>query len=328
LKLWKYEATPLRPDDIHIKITHCGICHSDIHTLDSGWGPTKYPVIVGHEIVGEVTELGSGVTKFKIGDRVGVGPQCSSCHLCVNCKVGKEQFCKSSVYTYNSTYPDGGLTYGGYAEAIRVPQQFAIAIPDGLLSSEVAPLLCAGNTVFTPLKKHMTPGCRVGVIGIGGLGHLAVQFASKLGALDVTAITSSNKKVADAFKLGATKSLQSSDAQAMKDAIRSLDLIICTVGSHEIDWDGYIKLLDVGGKLIVVGLPEEKIKVNLANLIYNGTSITGTIIGSPSDLEAMLEFAVKHDVKPWVQVCPMSEVNEALTKVRDNDVKFRYVLEN
>jgi alcohol dehydrogenase (NADP+) len=328
LKLWEYEAHPLRPTDIHIKISHCGICHSDIHTLDSGWGPTKYPVIVGHEIVGEITEVGSEVTKFKVGDRVGVGAQCSSCHKCHHCEIGAENVCTAGVFTYNSVHPDGGIAYGGYAKAVRVPFQFAFKIPQGLSSAEAAPLLCAGVTVFAPLKRHMTPGCRVGVIGIGGLGHLGIQFASKLGASEVVAISTSSKKEADAKALGADRMLISNDQLQMKANFRALDVVLCTANSTDMPWESYLSLIAPGGKLIIVGIPEDKIKLNIAALIFAQVTMVGSLIGSTNEIEEMLAFADKRKVSPWIEKMPMSKVNEALARVRKNDVRFRFVLEN
>lgn len=213
-----------------------------------------YPVITGHEIVGKVSKVGAkAASLFKVGDRVGVGAQCSSCHLCPECRVSSENLCPKRIFTYNATYPSGKIAYGGYAEKVRVPAAFALKVPDALDSAEAAPLFCAGVTVFAPLKKHMTPGCSVGVIGIGGLGHLAVQFAKALGAHDVVAITSSESKQKDALALGATKIVNSRDANSMKNAVQSVDLMICTVSSHDVDWGAYISLVKNNGKFCVVG---------------------------------------------------------------------------
>jgi D-arabinose 1-dehydrogenase-like Zn-dependent alcohol dehydrogenase len=328
LELWEYEAAPLRPTDIHIEISHCGICHSDIHTLDSGWGPTDYPVIVGHEIVGIVTEVGPEVSRFKVGDRVGIGAQSGSCHRCKECRTSTENCCKKGVFTYNAQYPDGHKAYGGYAAAWRGPSEFAFKIPDSLPSAEAAPLLCAGVTVFAPLKRHMKPACTVGVVGIGGLGHLALQFAKALGSSQVTAITSTARKAKDAVALGADRILESSNPEQMAAARGSIDLIICTVSSHQIVWESYLSLLSTNGKLVILGVPEQPITLNVAALIFSQVSMVGSLIGSPAEIEEMLEFAAKKKVLPWIQKAPMSQVNEALTNVRNNNVRFRYVLEN
>ena len=380
LEEWSYEAWPIENDDIEIEITHCGkslffclflvilslfkltlmtiriegICHSDIHTLDSGWGEAKYPVITGHEIVGKVSKVGPKATsQFKVGDRVGVGAQCSSCHQCSDCKSSAENLCGNRIFTYNATYPNGKIAYGGYADKVRVPAPFALKVPDSLESADAAPLFCAGVTVFAPLKRHMTPGCTVGVIGIGGLGHLAIQFAKALGAHDVVAITSSESKQKDALKLGATKIVNSRDAQAMKDAAKSVDLIICTVCSHEVNWGSYISLVKNYGTFCVVGgislhssinyissldlilplsnpplVPEDNISLPLGSLIFPQVSLVGSIIGSPRDIQEMLDCAAKFGVKPWIEKTPMNKVNEAIARVRKNDIKFRFVLEN
>ena len=328
LEKWSYTPPPLSANNVLIAISHCGICGSDIHTIDSGWGPANYPVIVGHEIIGTVAALGSNVTNLQIGDRVGVGAQCNSCHQCATCNSGNENVCPKSTFTYNSKHPEGHPSYGGYADQVIVPAPFVFQIPTEISSAEAAPLLCAGVTVYSPLKKYMGPSSRVGVVGIGGLGHLALQFAKALGASQVVAITSSAKKVVDLTKLGATKVLVSSDADAMAKGKRTLDLIICTANQFDINWEGYLSLLDVNGKMVILGVPEQKVHLSLSSLIYAQVSLVGSLIGAPHVIQEMLEFAAKSGVRPWIQVAPMAQVNESIAKVRANNVKYRFVLEN
>ncbi|KNE62870.1 chlorophyll synthesis pathway, bchC [Allomyces macrogynus ATCC 38327] len=273
--------------------------HSDVHTLDEGWGPTKYPIIVGHEIVGLVTAVGPHVKHLTVGDRVG-----------------------------NSTHPEGHIAYGGYAEAVRVPAEYAFKIPDELPSDVAAPLLCAGVTVFAPLKRHWTPNARVGVVGIGGLGHLAIQFAHALGATEVVALSTSDRKRKDAEALGASKFVTLKAPEDYAAHASSLDLIICTASSVLMNYDLYLSLLDVGGKFVVVGLPEDSVQINFASLILRQRSIVGSMIGARADIEEMLEFAAKKKVHPWIEKVPMAEVNTAIARLRKGDVSYRFVLEN
>ncbi|KAI9184421.1 hypothetical protein H9P43_003474 [Blastocladiella emersonii ATCC 22665] len=325
-----YDAPALGPNDVDIQVTHCGVCHSDLSTLDQGWGPSKFPLIVGHEVVGVVAAVGSNVTHLKVGDRAGIGAQCGSCHSCSSCINGVHQVCNQGVYTYNSPndHPNGRVAYGGYAEAIRAPAEFAFKIPDGLDSAKAAPLLCAGITVYAPLKRYMTPGARVGVVGIGGLGHLAVQFAKALGASEVVALSTSTRKQKDAAALGATKFVVLDSPAAFQANAESLDVILCTACSHEMPWDAYISLVAPGGKFVVVGIPEDSISINLASLIIRQRALIGSLIGSRGEIMEMLEFASKTGVAPWIEKMPMSEVNTAVARLRKNDVSYRFVLEN
>ncbi|KNE62865.1 hypothetical protein AMAG_08042, partial [Allomyces macrogynus ATCC 38327] len=325
---WTYDAAPLGSDDVEIEISHCGVCHSDLHTLDEGWGPTTFPVIVGHEIVGRISAVGPHVKHLSVGDRVGVGAQCGACLHCQKCVRGRDNVCPKAVFTYNATHPEGHAAYGGYAEAVRVPAAYAIKLPESLPSDVAAPLLCAGITVFAPLKKHWVPNARVGVVGIGGLGHLAIQFARALGATEVVALSTSDRKRKDAEALGATHFVTLKSADDFKAHAESLDLIVCTASSHDMDWDSYFELLDAGGKFIVVGIPEAPISLSLDKLIFAERSLVGSLIGARGDIVEMLEFATKHNVRPWIEKMPMKDVNTAITRLRKGDVSYRFVLEN
>ncbi|ORZ35614.1 putative mannitol dehydrogenase [Catenaria anguillulae PL171] len=323
-----YDAPALGADDVHIEISHCGVCHSDIHTLDEGWGPTAYPCIVGHEIVGTVQAIGEHVTHLAVGDRVGVGAQCGACSRCSTCLHGKDNLCGHGVFTYNATHPSGRVAYGGYAQAVRVPGDYAFKLPADLPSDVAAPLLCAGVTVFAPLKRHMFPGARVGVVGIGGLGHLAVQFAKALGASEVVGLSTSDRKAKDAAALGATKFVVLNSPEAFAANSNTLDIILCTASHHDMPWDAYVNLLDAEGKFIVVGLPEDSIKINLASVIFRQRSIVGSLIGAKNEIVDMLDFAAKHKVRPWIETMPMTEVNTAIARLRKGDVTYRFVLKN
>ncbi|KAI9291342.1 GroES-like protein [Neoconidiobolus thromboides FSU 785] len=326
-----YDPAPLQPNDIEIKISHCGICGSDIHTLDSGWGPTNYPVIVGHEIVGEITAVGPEVKGFKVGDRVGVGAQCAACmkETCKACKVKREAHCPKIAGTYNSKRSiDGSKTYGGYAEAIRVQQDFAFHIPEGIPSDKAAPLLCAGTTVFTPMLRHgFKKGDRVGVIGIGGLGHLAIQFANKLGC-EVYALSHSHSKEEDAKKMGAVHFIAYSNEEESKKIKNTLDFLIVTSNSKDAQWNLFASWMDFDGKIIVLAVPEADILISPFALIMNNVSVTGSSIGSPYEIKKMLEFAAEHKVYPWIESYPMDKCNEGVQLVRDGKVRYRVVLEN
>lgn len=330
---WAYHPRKLGEEDVEVKISHCGICASDLHTAFQEWGPVELPVVVGHEIVGVVTAAGSK-SSLKVGDRVGVGAQVFSClnrhnENCSRCKADHTPHCTKGVLTYHSKYVDGEVSKGGYADRIRVDSNFAFKLPENLESANAAPLLCAGITVYTPLKQHnVTKGTRVGVIGIGGLGHLAVQFAHKLGA-DVTAIGTSKSKADLAKKLGASHYVDSSDPESIKKAAQSLDLIICTANANGMPWDQYFSLLDFQGTLVILGVPPEgKLPVSTRGLIFSKWNVTGSLIGGPETIKEMLQFAADNKVTAMIEELPMAKVNEGIQKVKDNNVKFRVVLKN
>nr|CCA26192.1 mannitol dehydrogenase putative [Albugo laibachii Nc14] len=334
MKPWSYESRPLGPEDIEIEITHCGICGSDIHTIDSGWGATNYPLVPGHEIVGKVTEVGPDVNKFKVGDRVGVGAQVWAClnkdasKSCHECKVGMDALCSSIVATYNGKYRDGSLSYGGYADYVCVIQDYAFTIPENIPSDEAAPLLCAGATVYTPLKHEgVESGDRVGVVGIGGLGHLAIQFIAALGAIPV-AFSRSSSKEKEVRALGAQEFIATDDKSQVESASRSLDYLLITADANGMPYDQYLGFLRPRGTCIMLGIPNDNITFRALSLISPAVRLVGSLIGSINDIKEMLEVASVKNVRPVIQKMPMKQVNDGIALVRSGKVRYRVVLEN
>lgn len=300
-------------------------------------GPTDYPCCVGHEIVGTAVRVGSQVKDIKVGDRVGVGAQSDSCKNvdgdCEECANHTEQYCRNQgmVGTYNGRYTNGGKSYGGYATYNRVPGHFVIKIPDGISNAEAAPMLCAGATTYVPLKNFgCGPGKRVGIIGLGGLGHFGLLWAKALGADYTVVIGRSESKREDALKLGADKYVATNDDKDwVKENARSVDLLVSSVSSSKMPLADYLSLLRVGGTLIQVGIPEDgPLQVPAISLVWSGVSIGGSLIGSPSEIREMFELAERKQVKPWIQVRPMSEANEAIVEMEEGKARYRYVLEN
>ncbi|KAF1911526.1 chaperonin 10-like protein [Ampelomyces quisqualis] len=328
-----FTPKPFAPTDIDIQISHCGICGSDIHTLRSGWKNTHYPVCVGHEIVGRIVRLGSSVTHLRLGDRVGVGAQAHSClePSCDECSGGKEQYCTNMVATYNARYPDGSWSMGGYALHVRVPAHFAVKIPAGIASVHAAPMMCGGLTVYAPLIHNGAgPGKKVGIVGLGGLGHFGILFAKALGCDKVVAISRRRNKVEDAEAMGATGYIATSeDDKWARNHSRSLDLIISTVSSPDMPLESYLRLLRTGGQFIQVGAPEDKLPQMAAfGLIGKGCKIGGSQIGSPKEIEDMLKFAAEKGLKPWVQTRGMKEANKSVVEMEEGKARYRYVLVN
>jgi len=332
-----FTPKPFTESDIDIKITHCGICGTDIHTLRSGWGPTHYPVCVGHEIVGHVVRRGSSPSarRFQIGDRAGVGAQAASCLQadCDECSSGMEQHCgRAFVGTYNGLYKEHKYwSMGGYADYVRVPAHFAVRIPDRLRSLDAAPMMCGGITVYAPLKRNGAgPGKRVGIVGLGGLGHFGVLFAKALGCDYVAAISRRRDKAADAMAMGADEFIATSeDEKWERKHSRSLDLIISTVSSPDMPFSGYLRLLRTNGQFIQVGAPEGNMPAIAAfALIAKGCKVGGSQIGSPAEIEEMLAFATEKGVSPWVQARPMREANESVVEMEDGKARYRFVLVN
>ncbi|KAF7133957.1 hypothetical protein CNMCM5793_005483 [Aspergillus hiratsukae] len=344
-----FTPKPFTETDIEVKVSHCGICGTDIHTLRSGWGPTDYPCVVGHEIIGTVVRIGSAVPTLpssrgsaasaasrciKLGDRVGIGAQSASCLRadCAECADGHENYCPRIVGTYNSRYPDKNKAYGGFAEFWRGPAHFAFRIPDSLPSAAAAPLLCGGVTVFAPLRKYGAgPGKAVGIIGIGGLGHMGILFAKALECERVVAISRSSSKRGDAVQgLGADAFIATDEeANWARTHARSLDLIICTVDAADMPLGRYLRLLKVDGTFVQVGAPEAPLPPLMAwSLIQKGVKVTGSNIGSPDDIRSMLCLAAEKKVLPWVQERPMREINAALADMDAGKARYRYVLSN
>ena len=317
---YKYTVGALEATDIQIEITHCGVCHSDIHLIDNDWGVSQYPFIPGHEIIGTVSAIGSSVRALRVGQRVGVGWQSNSCGVCEWCLKGRENLCAKMEATCVHRN-------GGYADSVRVNERFAILIPDALTSENAAPLLCGGITVYTPIRMAgVNPSSRVGVIGIGGLGHLALQFAKVFGA-EVTAFSTSPNKEEEARVLGAHNFVNTQDSNALKNLAGSFDLLLSTINAN-LDWAPYIDALRPDGKLWFVGVPPAPIAVNALSLISSNKSIHGSPIGSPSQLREMIDVAARHGVKAITELFPMSKANEAVTRVKVNKVRYRAVLHN
>lgn len=328
LKPMTFERRDLRPDDVAIKITYAGICHSDLHTARNDWGGTKYPNIPGHEIVGKVTAVGSDVTAHQVGDTVAVGCMVDSCMACDQCTAGWEVFCREGcTQTYNS--PDrhsGEITKGGYTDHIVVRDHFVCKVPAGMDEAKVAPLLCAGITTYSPLRQYnVGKGTRMGVIGLGGLGHMGVKLGAAMGA-HVTMITTTPEKGEDARKLGAHDVIVSTDAEAMKKAAVSFDFLLNTVPvSHEID--GYLQLLDRSGRMVIVGALTPMPGFTGINIIWYNRAVGGSAIGGIPETQEMLDFCAEHDIYPDCEMIAMNEVNDAYERLLKNDVRYRFVID-
>lgn len=318
LRPFTYEPAPLRPHEIEVAITHCGLCHSDLHLIDDDWGDSEFPLVPGHEIVGTVSALGEYAAGFESGQRVGIGWQCGSCMRCDWCVQGEEACC-----------PDQQATcvghHGGFADRVRVDSRFAYALPDTMRSEHAAPLLCAGHTVYTPLHRYARPNHTIGVIGIGGLGHLALQFAHALGCR-VVAFSSSPSKELEARRFGAHEFIVTSDRARLRAAASTCDLILNTV-SAPIDWPDCMAVLRPKGTLVILGGPPGDIRVPVNSLIDGDRGIRGSATGSRHTMREMLRFAARHNIAPKVETMPMSEANAALDRLRENKPRFRIVLE-
>jgi alcohol dehydrogenase (NADP+) len=315
-------------NDVQIEILFCGVCHSDVHTVRNEWHGTTYPCVPGHEIVGRVIKVGANVEKFKVGDTVGVGCLVDSCGVCENCQDHLEQFCdEGAIFTYNS--PDkhnGGMTFGGYAECIVVDEAFVLSIPENLDLAATAPLLCAGITTFSPLRHYgVTTGQKVGVIGLGGLGHMGVKLAKAMGA-HVVVFTTSINKVQDALRLGADEVVHSKDEEAMKKHLNSFHFILDTVGAKH-DINAYLVLLKRDGTLTQVGVAPEPFEVDVSNLIFGRRSFSGSLIGGLKETQEMLDFCGLHQITSDIELIPIQIVNEAYDRLVKGDVKFRFVID-
>src|SRR5213596_1367363 len=318
------------PEDVEIEILFCGICHSDLHSVRNEWSEfmaTNYPIVPGHEIVGRVTRVGSAVTKFKAGDVAAVGCMVDSDGTCPQCKAGLEQFCPNMILTFNS--PDkhlGGVTYGGYSESIVVDERFVLRVPSNLKLAATAPLLCAGITTYSPMHHWgVTKGKKVGVVGLGGLGHMAVKFAHALGAHVVVFTTSPHKKD-DALRLGADEVVVSRNTDEMNKHVGSFDFILDAVSADH-DINAYINLLGVNGNLTLVGAPAKPLGVVAFSLIGRRRSLSGSMIGGIAETQEVLDFCGAHNITADVEVIPIHKVNEAYERLLKSDVKYRFSID-
>jgi len=317
---YKYDPGELGAQEVEIKISHCAVCHSDLHLISNDWGISQYPFIPGHEIIGKVTATGVNVKTLEIGQRVGVGWQSNSCGLCEWCSQGMENLCPTAEATCVRRN-------GGYGQAVRVNARFAIPIPDAISSAGAAPLLCGGITVYNPLRSHgVNPSSRVGIVGIGGLGHIALQFAKVFGA-EVTAFSTSEAKEKEARELGAHHFVNTRESKAMREVAGKLDFILTTINADQ-DWMSYIQALRPTGTLCFVGVPPSPISIQAFPLISGIRTITGSPIGSPHRLREMIDVAARHGIEATTEAFPMAKVNEAIEKVKKNKVRYRAVLVN
>ncbi|MEU3730523.1 NAD(P)-dependent alcohol dehydrogenase [Streptomyces sp. NPDC033538] len=321
------ERREVREHDVLIDIKFAGICHSDIHQVQEGWGEAIFPMVPGHEIAGIVSEVGPGVTKYAVGDRVGVGCMVDSCGKCDNCEAGQEQYCASgNIGTYNAVGKDGEPTYGGYSEKIVVDENFVLGIPEGIALDEAAPLLCAGITTYSPLRHwNAGPGKKVAVVGMGGLGHMGVKIAHAMGA-EVTVLSQSLRKKDDGLKLGADHYYATSDPATFEQLAGTFDLIVSTV-SAPLDFGAYLGLLKTDGALVNVGAPEEPVSLNLFTLLGGRKTLAGSMIGGIRETQEMLDFCAEHGIGAEIELIAASEVNKAYERVLASDVRYRFVID-
>jgi uncharacterized zinc-type alcohol dehydrogenase-like protein len=314
--------------DVEIDILFCGVCHSDLHMVRNEWHNTAYPIVPGHEIVGKVTKVGNQVTKFKVGDLAAVGCLVDSCRECEHCREGLEQYCeKGSVLTYNGPDKHLGIqTFGGYSESIIVDQEFVLRVPENLDLAATAPLLCAGITTYSPLRHwKVGPGKRVGIVGIGGLGHMGIKLAKAMGA-HVVVFTTSESKTADAKRLGADEVVLTKDPEQMNRYNGSLHLILDTVSaSHDIN--SYLQLLKVDGTLVLVGAPEKPLPIAAFSLIPQRKSFAGSTIGGIAETQEMLDFCSKHNITADIELISINQINEAYERLLKSDVQYRFVID-
>lgn len=328
LSPFSFERRELKESDILIDILYCGVCHSDIHQVRNEWNNGIYPMVPGHEIVGKVTQIGNQVTKFQVGDIAAVGCLVDSCRTCSGCQEGLEQYCVNGfVPTYNGYEKDNKtITFGGYSDCVVVDDHFALKVTGDLELSQVAPLLCAGITTYSPLRHWGAgPGKKVGIIGLGGLGHMALKFAYSFGAEVVLFTTSPNKKE-DALRLGASQVINSKNQKEMDAHLNSLDLIINTV-SASIDLNPYLELLHRDGTLVLLGVPDKSAELQAMSLIFKRRSIAGSLVGGLPETQEMLNYCVKHNITSDVEVISIDQINHAYERMIQGDVKYRFVID-
>ena len=321
------ERRDLGPNDVSIDIAFAGICHSDIHTARDEWGGTRFPVVPGHEIAGTVAAVGESVTRYAVGDRVGVGCFVDSCRECEPCRLGEEQYCeRGNVGTYNAVGRDGSPTHGGYSTSIVVDENYVLRIPDGIALDEAAPLLCAGITLYSPLRHWGAgPGKKVAIVGLGGLGHVGVKIAHALGA-EVTVLSQSLKKMEDGLRLGADHYHATSDPQTFRELRNTYDLILNTVSAN-LPIGKYLGMLALDGTLVELGLPEHPIEVPAGALIGKRRSFAGSMIGGIAQTQEMLDFCAEHGIGAEIEVISADRINEAYDRVVASDVRYRFVID-
>ncbi|HSL13081.1 MAG TPA: NAD(P)-dependent alcohol dehydrogenase, partial [Nitrososphaeraceae archaeon] len=324
---FSFERRDLLDHDVVIDIQYCGICHTDIHQVKNEWGRSNYPMVPGHEIVGNISQVGSQVTRFKIGDKVGVGCFVDSCRNCDACSKGLEQYCNNVLTTYNGIEKDGKTpTQGGYSNKIIVDEIYVLRMPDNLRPERAAPLLCAGITLYSPLMKWKAgPGKKVAIIGLGGLGHIGVKIAHALGS-EVTVLSHSLKKQQDAKKMGADNFYATSDPKTFEKLEGYFDIMINTV-STDINLNQYLNLLKLDGTMVVVGVPEKDTQINAYSLISARRNLAGSLIGGISETQEMLNFCSKHNITCDIELIPIQKVNEAYERILNSDVRYRFVID-
>lgn len=328
LDRFSFKRRSVGENDVAIDILYCGICHSDLHQVNNEWGVSRYPMVPGHEIIGRVNEVGKKVQRFSAGDLVGVGCLVDSCGCCSSCKDNEEQFCDDgSTQTYNSEDKNlGGITYGGYSKQIVVTQKFVLKVDESLDPAAAAPLLCAGITTYSPLKRAgVGEGSTVGIVGLGGLGHMAVKLAHAMGA-QVTVFTTSPKKVDEAKHLGATHVVLSTDDKAMQTLENQYDFILDTV-SVKHDINRYLNALKHDGTFTQVGLPAEPMEVSMFPIIFKRLNVSGSLIGGIKETQEMLDFCAKHHITSDIELIKIEQINEAFTRLAKGDVKYRFVID-
>ena len=328
LEPFEFERRAIGVNDVGFQITYAGICHSDIHQVREEWGPALFPMVPGHEIVGVVSEIGSEVTKFKVGDRIGVGVFIDSCRKCAPCKSGLQQYCDEGMTgTYNGYERDGKtIAFGGYSNGFVINQDYAVTIPSNLEMAGVAPLLCAGITLYSPIKHFKVgPGMKVAVMGLGGLGHMGVKFAATMGA-EVTVISHSASKEKDALRMGAKDFVVINDKEDLKPLRRRFDLVLNTV-SALIDLNAYLGILKIDGTMVIIGLPDSPYAVNAGALLDGRKSLTGSMIGGMPELQEMLDFAGKHNIVSDIEIVSADYVDKAYERTVASDVKYRFVID-
>jgi uncharacterized zinc-type alcohol dehydrogenase-like protein len=315
------------PHDVLIEIAYCGVCHTDLHFVRNDWGMSMYPMVPGHEIVGHVTRVGDHVTKYKVGDRVGIGCMVDSCRECEACKDDEEQYCAKGTMTYSSLEQDGKtVTFGGYSNQIVCDENYVLKVSDKLPFEKVAPLLCAGITTYSPLMHwKVGPGQKVAVVGLGGLGHMAVKFAVALGA-DVTVLSTHSRKEADALRLGAHKFVVTTDEAQAKSVAGSFDFILDTVAvAHDINF--YLGMLRRNGNMVCVGIPTEPAHVPAFTLIFGRRSLSGSLIGGIRETQEMLDYCAEKNITADIELIAIKDINEAYIRMENSDVKYRFVID-